>query len=83
MLSNWMKFGVGLVIFETLLSQFLNKMLSMKKISLQAKLAYCSQTRRSNYAASLRLEGYEITPAESKRELPTREEVLRAYRKSV
>lgn len=55
----------------------------MKKTSLQAKLAYCAQTRRSNYAASLRLEGYEVTQEESKRELPTREAVLHLYRKSV
>ncbi|WP_422528291.1 YhfG family protein [Serratia fonticola] len=54
----------------------------MKKTSLQAKLAYCAQTRRSNYIASLRLEGFDVTQEESKRELPTREAVLRIYRKS-
>ncbi|QXX95825.1 DUF2559 family protein [Serratia marcescens] len=53
----------------------------MKKTSLQAKLDYCSKTRRSNYAASLRLEGYEVTPTEAKRKLRTREDVLHTYRK--
>nr|WP_237402124.1 YhfG family protein [Serratia plymuthica] len=48
---------------------------------MQAKVAYCAKTRRSNYVASLRLEGYEVTEAESKRELPEREAVLRTYRK--
>lgn len=53
----------------------------MQKISLQAKLAYHAKTRRSNYVASLRLEGYEVTRAESKRELPSREDILRRYGK--
>ncbi len=82
MLSNGVKFGVGLVIIDTLLSRYPNKVFSVKKTSLQAKLAYCAQTRRSNYIASLRLEGFDVTQEESKRELPTREAVLRIYRKS-
>lgn len=49
--------------------------------SLQAKKAYCAKTRQSNYAASLRLEGYSTTPADAERPLPTRESVLSAYRK--
>jgi hypothetical protein len=77
-----MKFGVRLAIIDTQLPRYLNKVFSVKKISLQAKLAYCAQTRRSNYAASLRLEGYDVTQEESKRELPSREAVLRVYRKS-
>lgn len=53
----------------------------MKNTSLQAKLAYCAKVRRSNYAASLRLEGYRATPEDAKRELPSRETLLRTYKK--
>ncbi|WP_251879995.1 YhfG family protein [Achromobacter sp. Marseille-Q4954] len=53
----------------------------MKNTNLQAKLDYWAKVRRSNYAASLRLEGYPVTPAHAQRELPSREAVLRAYRK--
>ncbi|MNK60507.1 hypothetical protein D3C87_796410 [compost metagenome] len=53
----------------------------MQKISLQAKLAYYAKIRRSNFVASLRLEGFEVTREDSKRELPSREETLRGYRK--
>ena len=53
----------------------------VKTPSLEAKKAYCAKTRRSNYAASLRLEGYEVTESDAARELPSREAVLRAYRK--
>lgn len=53
----------------------------MKNTSLQAKVDYYAKVRRSNYAASLRLEGYPVTPAEAKRELPSREALLRSYRK--
>jgi len=50
--------------------------------SLQAKKAYCAKTRQSNYAASLRLEGYATTPADGKRKLPTRESVLATYQQA-
>lgn len=53
---------------------------SVKIPSLQAKKAYCAKTRRSNYAASLRLAGYDATPADAKRQLPARESVLNTYR---
>lgn len=53
----------------------------MKGIDLETKKAYCEKTRRSNYAASLRLEGYDVTPDAALRVLPTREELLRKYRK--
>ncbi|WP_311771867.1 YhfG family protein [Pseudomonas nitroreducens] len=52
----------------------------MKTPSLQAKKAYCARTRRLNYAASLRLEGYDVAPAEASRELPTREAALKIHR---
>ena len=53
----------------------------MKTPSLSSKVAYYAQMRQSNYAASLRLEGFASTPRDSQRKLPTREEVLQAYRK--
>ncbi|WP_268800140.1 YhfG family protein [Pseudomonas huanghezhanensis] len=49
--------------------------------SLDAKKAYCAKTRRSNYAASLRLEGFESTPLDAERRLLSREELLKTYRK--
>jgi len=54
----------------------------MKAPSLQAKKTYCAKTRQSNYAASLRLEGYDTSPADGERALPTREAVLNSYRQS-
>jgi hypothetical protein len=51
-------------------------------LSLQAKVAYCAQFRQSNYAASLRLEGYAVKPDDAKRELSTREAVLKTYQQA-
>ena len=48
--------------------------------SLQAKKAYYSQMRRSNYAAGLRLEGFDSKPADLQDTRPTREELLKIYR---
>lgn len=47
--------------------------------TLQAKKAYCAKTRRSNYAASLRLEGFDSSLADAQKPLPTRDAVLNAY----
>lgn len=52
----------------------------MPALSLQAKKAYFAKVRQSNYAASLRLEGFDVTPADADRKLPTRAAVLDAYR---
>ena len=52
----------------------------MSTLSLQAKKAYYAKVRQSNYAASLRLEGFDSSPADAKRKLPTREAALRAIR---
>lgn len=49
----------------------------MKTPDLQAKKAHFAQMRRSNYAASLRLEGFDTTPADGQRPLPKREAVLK------
>jgi hypothetical protein len=48
--------------------------------SLDAKKAYCAKTRKSNYAASLRLEGFDSSPADAERRLLSREELLISYR---
>lgn len=52
----------------------------MPTASLQAKKAYYAKVRRSNYVASLRLEGFQVTQTDVSRELPTRESVLSVYR---
>lgn len=54
----------------------------MGTISLETKKAYAAKTRKSNYAASLRLEGFKTTPADGERKLPSREEVLQAFVKN-
>ena len=48
--------------------------------SLQAKRAYCAKVRRSNYVASLRLEGFDVAQEDAGRKLPSRESVLGACR---
>ncbi|WP_311969699.1 YhfG family protein [Pseudomonas baltica] len=50
-------------------------------ITLETKKAYAAKTRKSNYAASLRLEGYKMNPADGDRDLPTHEEILKAFTK--
>lgn len=41
------------------------KVISMSKPSFEAKKAYFAQTRKSNYAASLSLEGFDVPKPES------------------
>ncbi len=53
----------------------------MKTPGIEAKKAYFARVRRSNYAASLRLEGFDVSPADATRALPAREAILRIYRK--
>jgi hypothetical protein len=53
----------------------------VKTLSIDVKKAYFAKTRRSNYTASLRLEGYQSRPEDATYELPSREQVLRRYRK--
>lgn len=53
----------------------------MKPTSHEAKKAYWLKTRQSNYAASLRLEGFDTTRSDATRTLPTRAAVLDTYRK--
>lgn len=51
----------------------------MTTLTLQAKKAYCAKTRRSNYAASLRLEGFNSSRSDAQQPLPTRDAVLNQY----
>lgn len=51
----------------------------MNKPSLSEKKAYCALVRRSNYAASLHLEGYDTTPQDGQRPLKSKEEILSRY----
>lgn len=53
----------------------------VKAISVEAKKAYFAKTRRSNYTASLRLEGFSVQRADASRELPTKETLINRYRK--
>jgi hypothetical protein len=52
----------------------------MPPTTLQAKKAYYAKVRQSNYAASLRLEGFDTTPEDGERPLPSKESVLNSYR---
>lgn len=52
----------------------------MKAISVEAQKAYFAKTRRSNYTASLRLEGFSVQRADAKGELPTKETLINLYR---
>nr|WP_186351790.1 YhfG family protein [Pseudomonas proteolytica] len=51
----------------------------VEKLSFQAKKAYFAKHRRSNFAASLRLEGF-TTSKNDDHKLPTREAALVAVR---
>ncbi len=50
----------------------------MTSKSLEAKKAYIAESRLSNYAASLRLEGFDTTPDDAKLKYKTREEAVNA-----
>lgn len=54
----------------------------MNTLSLKAKMAYCAKMRQSNYAASLRLEGYSVKPSDAVRKLPTRAAILKTYQQA-
>lgn len=53
----------------------------MKTLSVEAKRAYFAKTRRSNYIASLRLEGFSVQRADASRKLPSRETLVNRYSK--
>jgi hypothetical protein len=52
----------------------------MNELTFKQKQAHYEKIRRSNYLASLRLAGFDTSPADLDRSLPTREEVLAKYR---
>ena len=54
----------------------------MTTISLQAKRAYYAKVRQSNYAASLRLAGFDVGIEQATRPLPSLKTVLDRYRKT-
>ncbi|MBK5000585.1 DUF2559 domain-containing protein [Pseudomonas sp. S31] len=53
----------------------------MAPTDLQAKKAHAASKRRSNYAASLRLEGFAASLEDAEKPLPSKEDVLKAYMK--
>ena len=54
----------------------------MSKPTFEQKQDHYHKIRRSNYLASLRLEGFDTHPADAEKPLPTRETVLAKYRKT-
>lgn len=53
----------------------------MRASSYETKKAYWAKIRQSNYAASLRLEGFGTTRFDATRKLRTRTAALNTYRK--
>lgn len=54
----------------------------MSEPTFDQKQDHYHKIRRSNYLASLRLEGFDTQPADVDKPLPTREAVLAKYRKT-
>lgn len=54
----------------------------MSELTFQQKQDYYDKVRRSNYLASLRLEGFDTSRADADKPLPTRESVLNKYRQN-
>ncbi|GLK88156.1 YhfG family protein [Pseudomonas turukhanskensis] len=54
----------------------------MTSKSLEAKKAYIAKSRLSNYAASLRLEGFQTTPEDAELKYKTREEALKSIKQN-
>ncbi|MBO0493062.1 YhfG family protein [Pseudomonas sp. Marseille-Q1929] len=52
----------------------------MSELTFEQKQDHYHKIRRSNYLASLRLEGFDTQPADVDKPLPTREAVLAKYR---
>ncbi|WP_248732412.1 YhfG family protein [Pseudomonas sp. MWU13-2517] len=55
----------------------------MSELTFAQKQDHYHKIRRSNYLASLRLEGFNAQPAEVDKPLPTRETVLAKYRNTL
>jgi hypothetical protein len=54
----------------------------MSELTFQQKQAYYDKVRRSNYLASLRLEGFDTHRKDAERQLPSRESVIEKYRQN-
>lgn len=54
----------------------------MRELTFEQKQDHYNSVRRSNYLASLRLEGFDTTRADADKPLPNRETVLRKYLES-
>lgn len=54
----------------------------MKALGIEAKKAYFAKTRRSNYVASLRLEGYDLQPSVASGKAPSRATLIKQYSKA-
>ncbi len=54
----------------------------MSEPTFEQKQHHYHKIRRSNYLASLRLEGFDTQPTDVDKPLPTREAVLAKYRKT-
>lgn len=54
----------------------------MSKLTFEQKQDHYQSVCRSNYLASLRLEGFDTTHADADKPLPSREAALRKYLKS-
>jgi len=52
----------------------------MSELTFEQKQDHYHKIRRSNYLASLRLEGFDTQPTDGDKPLPTREAVLAKYR---
>lgn len=52
----------------------------MRELTFEQKQDHYHKIRRSNYLASLRLEGFDTQPTDVDKPLPTREVVLAKYR---
>lgn len=52
----------------------------MSEPTFKQKQAHYEKVRRSNYLASLHLAGFDTSPADLEKSLPTRKEVLAKYR---
>lgn len=49
--------------------------------SLETKKRYFSKMRRKNYIASLRLEGFDVSGMKADGPLPSKEEIIAAYKR--
>lgn len=54
-----------------------------KSLTLKEKRSYYARVRRSNYRASLRLEGFSVSESELARPTPSRQAVIDKYRAKV